>query len=137
MSKSKVELSLSLPEEAYTLIKAAACIYGLKPKAYLKMVATQCALEDLERLGRVIDTVDGELDGECKCCCDKCAEGECCAEDCKCSDGKCECAEKAEGCTCEKKEKKCCEEKKAEEAPAPVPEVKVKDQPKEKKAKKG
>ena len=131
MSKSKVELSLSLPEEAYTLIKAAACIYGLKPKAYLKMVATQCALEDLERLGRVIDTVDGELDGECKCCCDKCAEGECCAEDCKC-----ECAEKAEGCTCEKKEKKGCEEMKAEE-PAPVPEVKAKEQPKEKKAKKG
>ena len=110
MSNEKIKVKVSLPEEAYTLIRAAACIYGLSPKAYLKMVATQCALEDLERLGRVIDAIGDEEDVDhveeedeardfegCQCVCEN--EGEaCCAEAEEAPEEK-----SADTCPCEKK----------------------------------
>lgn len=123
----KIQLTVSIPEEAYTLIRAAGCIYGLGPKAYLKMVATQCALGDLERLGRVIDAVGDEDDNtddeaadfeNCPCLCDEetadaepscCTQAECCGECqevCPKADT-CECkADKKEKCRKDKKQKK-------------------------------
>ena len=110
--KDKVKLTLTLTEEAYALIRAAGTIYGLKPKAYLKLIATQCALEDLERLGNVIScdyAAQPECCGEEECCC---KEGECCNDE--------ECCRK-EGECCDKAEEpapccgSCCE---AEPAPA-------------------
>ncbi len=119
MSNEKIKVKVSLPEEAYTLIRAAACIYGLSPKAYLKMVATQCALEDLERLGRVIDAigdedaVEDEEDDEdeardfegCKCVCEEDEGKTCCAEAAE--------EKPAEACLCEKKAAKGKKAKKA------------------------
>ena len=120
--KDKVKLTLTLTEEAYALIRAAGTIYGLKPKAYLKLIATQCALEDLERLGNVIScdyAAQPECCGEEECCC---KEGECCKdEECCCKEG--ECCDKAEepapccGCCCEA-EAAPAEEVPAEAAPA-------------------
>lgn len=111
--KDKVKLTLTLTEEAYALIRAAGTIYGLKPKAYLKLIATQCALEDLERLGNVIScdyAAQPECCGDEECCC---KDGECCrGEECCCKDGEC-C--KGEECCC-KDDAECCA--KAEE-PAP------------------
>ena len=114
--KDKVKLTLTLTEEAYALIRAAGTIYGLKPKAYLKLIATQCALEDLERLGNVI-SCDYAAQPEC------CGEEECCCKDeqCCCKEG--ECCDKAEepvrccGCCCEA-EAAPAEEVPAEAAPA-------------------
>ena len=115
MSNEKIKVKVSLPEEAYTLIRAAACIYGLSPKAYLKMVATQCALEDLERLGRVIDAIGDEDAVEeeedeardfegCQCVCED-EETACCAEAAE--------EKPAEACQCEKKAAKGKKAKKA------------------------
>ena len=127
--KDKVKLTLTLTEEAYALIRAAGTIYGLKPKAYLKLIATQCALEDLERLGNVIScdyAAQPECCGEEECCCKDeqccCKEGECCKDgECCCKEG--ECCDKAEepapccGCYCEA-EAAPAEEVPAEAAPA-------------------
>lgn len=111
MSKEKIKVKVSLPEEAYTLIRAAACIYGLSPKAYLKMVATQCALEDLERLGRVIDAIGEEGDEDedaddfegCQCVCED--DCEVCEKVCEavCEDKPEVEAEACEKCACDKK----------------------------------
>ena len=115
--KDKVKLTLTLTEEAYALIRAAGTIYGLKPKAYLKLIATQCALEDLERLGNVIScdyAAQPECCGDEECCC---KDGECCrGEECCKEDAEC-CAKSEEpapccGCCCE------AEAAPAEEAPA-------------------
>ena len=115
--KDKVKLTLTLTEEAYALIRAAGTIYGLKPKAYLKLIATQCALEDLERLGNVIScdyAAQPECCGDEECCC---KDGECCRGE-ECCKGDTECGAKTEepapccGCCCE------AEAAPAEEAPA-------------------
>lgn len=122
MSNEKIKVKVSLPEEAYTLIRAAACIYGLSPKAYLKMVATQCALEDLERLGHVIDAIGDEdaveEDDEdeardfegCKCVCEEDEGKTYCAE---AAEEKVAEEKPAEACQCEKKAAKSKKAKKA------------------------
>lgn len=105
MSKSKkIQVTVSLPDEAYTLIRAAGCIYGLSPKAYLKMVATQCALEDLERLGRVIDAIgeDDAVEDEEE---DEAADFEGCECLCEAECEKADDAEKNCECKCDKEEK--------------------------------
>lgn len=118
MSNDKIKVKVSLPEEAYTLIRAAACIYGLSPKAYLKMVATQCALEDLERLGRVIDAIgDEDVDGAedaddfegCECVCEDASEV---SEKADKAEKPCE-ADACEACACDKKAPKGKKAKKA------------------------
>ena len=124
MSKKdkKVSLTVTLTEEAYTLLRAAGTIYGLKPKAYLKLIATQCALEDLERLGNVIscDYAKEECCGKEDCCCED--KKECC-----CKDEKSECSEEKQECCKAEEEKPCCSEEKAPEAPTaeaePAPEA--------------
>ena len=128
--KDKVKLTLTLTEEAYALIRAAGTIYGLKPKAYLKLIATQCALEDLERLGNVISC---DYAAQPECCGDeecRCKDGECCrGEECCCKDGECCkdeecCKEDAECCAKTEEPAPCCgccceaEAAPAEEAPA-------------------
>ena len=124
MSKKdkKVSLTVTLTEEAYALLRAAGTIYGLKPKAYLKLIATQCALEDLERLGNVIscDYAKEECCGKEDCCCED--KKECC-----CKEEKAECSEENQECCKAEEEKPCCSEEKAPEAPAaeaePAPEA--------------
>lgn len=134
MSKKdkKVSLTVTLTEEAYALLRAAGTIYGLKPKAYLKLIATQCALEDLERLGNVIscDYAKEECCGKEDCCCEDkkecCCKDEksdcCCGEkkECCCKEEKAECSEENQECCKAEEEKPCCSEEKAAEAePAP------------------
>ena len=141
MSKKdkKVSLTVTLTEEAYALLRAAGTIYGLKPKAYLKLIATQCALEDLERLGNVIscDYAKEECCGKEDCCCEDkkecCCKDEksdcCCGEkkECCCKEEKAECSEENQECCKAEEEKPCCSEEKVPEAPAaeaePVPEA--------------
>ena len=141
MSKKdkKVSLTVTLTEEAYALLRAAGTIYGLKPKAYLKLIATQCALEDLERLGNVIscDYAKEECCGKEDCCCEDkkecCCKDEksdcCCGEqkECCCKEEKAECSEENQECCKAEEEKPCCSEEKAPEAPAaeaePAPEA--------------
>ena len=141
MSKKdkKVSLTVTLTEEAYALLRAAGTIYGLKPKAYLKLIATQCALEDLERLGNVIscDYAKEECCGKEDCCCEDkkecCCKDEksdcCCGEqkECCCKEEKAECSEEKQECCKAEEEKPCCSEEKAPEAPAaeaePAPEA--------------
>ena len=140
MSKKdkKISLTVTLTEEAYALLRAAGTIYGLKPKAYLKLIATQCALEDLERLGNVIscDYAKEECCGKEDCCCEDkkecCCKDEksdcCCGEksDC-CKEEAAECSEEKQECCKAEEEKPCCSEEKAPEAPAaeaePAPEA--------------
>ena len=132
MSKKdkKVSLTVTLTEEAYALLRAAGTIYGLKPKAYLKLIATQCALEDLERLGNVIscDYAKEECCGKEDCCCED--KKECCCKDEKsdcCKEEAAECSEEKQECCKAEEEKPCCSEEKAPEAPAaeaePAPEA--------------
>lgn len=141
MSKKdkKVSLTVTLTEEAYALLRAAGTIYGLKPKAYLKLIATQCALEDLERLGNVIscDYAKEECCGKEDCCCEdkkecccKDEKSDCCSgekEECCCKEEKAECSEEKQECCKAEEEKPCCSEEKAPEAPAaeaePAPEA--------------
>lgn len=141
MSKKdkKISLTVTLTEEAYALLRAAGTIYGLKPKAYLKLIATQCALEDLERLGNVIscDYAKEECCGKEDCCCEDkkecCCKDEksdcCCGEkkECCCKEEKAECSEEKQECCKAEEEKPCCSEEKAPEAPAaeaePAPEA--------------
>ena len=141
MSKKdkKVSLTVTLTEEAYTLLRAAGTIYGLKPKAYLKLIATQCALEDLERLGNVIscDYAKEECCGKEDCCCEdkkecccKDEKSDCCSgekEECCCKEEKAECSEEKQECCKAEEEKPCCSEEKAPEAPTaeaePAPEA--------------
>lgn len=141
MSKKdkKISLTVTLTEEAYALLRAAGTIYGLKPKAYLKLIATQCALEDLERLGNVIscDYAKEECCGKEDCCCEDkkecCCKDEksdcCCGEqkECCCKEEKAECSEENQECCKAEEEKPCCSEEKAPEAPAaeaePAPEA--------------
>ena len=141
MSKKdkKVSLTVTLTEEAYALLRAAGTIYGLKPKAYLKLIATQCALEDLERLGNVIscDYAKEECCGKEDCCCEdkkecccKDEKSDCCCgekEECCCKEEKAECSEEKQECCKAEEEKPCCSEEKAPEAPAaeaePAPEA--------------
>ena len=140
MSKKdkKISLTVTLTEEAYALLRAAGTIYGLKPKAYLKLIATQCALEDLERLGNVIscDYAKEECCGKEDCCCEDkkecCCKDEksdcCCGEksDC-CKEEAAECSEEKQECCKAEEEKPCCSEEKAPEAPTaeaePAPEA--------------
>lgn len=149
MSKKdkKVSLTVTLTEEAYALLRAAGTIYGLKPKAYLKLIATQCALEDLERLGNVIscDYAKEECCGKEDCCCEdkkecccKDEQSDCCSgekKECCCKEEKAECSEEKQECCKAEEEKPCCSEEKAPEAPAaeaePAPEA-APDQPAEK-----
>ena len=141
MSKKdkKISLTVTLTEEAYALLRAAGTIYGLKPKAYLKLIATQCALEDLERLGNVIscDYAKEECCGKEDCCCEdkkecccKDEKSDCCSgekEECCCKEEKAECSEEKQECCKAEEEKPCCSEEKAPEAPTaeaePAPEA--------------
>ena len=132
MSKKdkKISLTVTLTEEAYALLRAAGTIYGLKPKAYLKLIATQCALEDLERLGNVIscDYAKEECCSKEDCCCED--KKECCCKDEKsdccsgekkercCKEEAAECSEEKQECCKAEEEKPCCSEEKAPEAPA-------------------
>ena len=135
MSKKdkKISLTVTLTEEAYALLRAAGTIYGLKPKAYLKLIATQCALEDLERLGNVIscDYAKEECCGKEDCCCEdkkecccKDEKSDCCSgekEECCCKEEKAECSEEKQECCKAEEEKPCCSEEKVPEAPAAQP----------------